>query len=119
MNDTASQLPADIRDSAVELAKLISTNGAYLRKIRAADSATDAYDALGEALLNQMTMSGEVQRLLAWIKVGQMPQIGVVESRQAAEQSERTLMLRSLHRAGDHTMDPDPEPEQLTLEVAR
>lgn len=120
MKDEPSQLPADICDSAKRLAEHIKTNKQHLHDIRSAPTAEAAYEALSAALINQLSLSAEVQTLLTWLKVGQLPQIAVVATRQSGQDfAERRLTpqeLRSLHIAGDHTLDPDPE-EQLTLEV--
>lgn len=128
MSDSPSRLPADIRDSAERLKLLIGKNKQHLQDIRSAETAEAAYEALSNALLNQLGLTSEIQTLLTWLRVGEMPQIAVVETRQeVAEWAEQRLRpapgltaaeLRSLHRAGDHSVDPDDQ-EQLTLEGAR
>jgi len=58
--------------------------------------------------------------MLTLLRVGQMPQIAVVATRQTVQEfAARRLTpaeLRSLHIANDHTVDPDPE-QQLQLEA--
>lgn len=90
-----SQLPADIKDSAVTLQGQIKRNGEWLNAIRgrlsairSTDDPAQAYAALemacaevGHAISNQIDMGSEAQKLLTWIKVGQMPLIGVVATK--------------------------------------
>ena len=120
MKDEPSQVPADIRDSAERLAKLIKLNKQFLHDMRVAATAEAGRDYLLSAWVNQLSLSAEMQAMLTLLRVGQMPQIAVVATRQAVQEfAERRLTpaeLRSLHRAGDHTLDDDSE-QQLSLEA--
>lgn len=128
MKDEPSRLPADIRASAERLRDLIKLNKQHLHDIRSAATADAAYAALSNALLNQLGLTSEVQTLMTWLKVGEMPQIAVVETRQEVKDWAETRLkpatsltaaeLRSLHRAGDHSLDPESELE-LALTIDR
>ena len=78
MKEAPSQLPADILTSAREIDKLTESLGNLLRSLRACDTAEEAHALLGDAMLEQMNLRAESQRLLTWIKVGQLPQIAAV-----------------------------------------
>ena len=78
MKEAPSQLPADILTSAREIDKITERLGNLLRSLRACETGEEAHAVLGDAMLEQMNLRAESQRLLAWIKVGQLPQIAAV-----------------------------------------
>jgi hypothetical protein len=120
LDDDPSLLPADIAASATRMGTLVDEMRTALNELR---EATRNCPAASSPLITAKSalsgLSSECINLKGLIKVGRLPQVAVVEPafiqaeeldlhpRSEAQQRERRLFMRTLHAAGDHTLDEE------------
>jgi len=114
-----SRLPAQIGECGDDVLHTRKRLGALLDKLVSCHSADEAQLAIGEMRAVLCGLSATANRIKAYVAAARM--VGMVESLSVDAESlelhpvnrpdprQRELMLATLHRAGDHTQDPEDE----------
>lgn len=114
MSDT--QLLGYIEVSSSRIKNLVGELRAALQDLREASQGHERMTGpLITARMAQVELGSEAENLQGLIRAGRLVSEWA-ETRIAPAQGLTTDELRSLHRSGDHTLDPEPE---LTLTIDR
>lgn len=122
-----SAIPHEIRALAADMKRQATLISTQIRAIRARVPEAD----VAGVLVEMAGLHADLNRLQSLVAAADM--VGVMQPRPAVKAEElelhpghaahdehqRELMLASLHRCGDHTLDPDPEPDEVAVEDDR